>query len=199
MLKATNPPIVIKRLWRNLQYRLTYSSVFENFTEPDPGPEVVALLESLVEAQQATARLVSAYLDSLDVDVQDLGLKQRLLEQAAEHNKLRRRLEFIHSGLSRSASWYKVQLADQQMTADPELRRLLLELGEMEARNLWRTEALMAIRGMLPDAEPGERPEPPSPGRERKPGWRSRLAADVPRPSREARRSEKRRRSSRPG
>jgi hypothetical protein len=178
---------------------LAYSSVFETFTEPDPGPEVVALLESLVEAQQAAARLVSAYLDSLDVDIQDLGPKKKLLEQAAEHNRLGSRLEFIHTGLSRSASWYKVQLVDQQMTADPRLRQLLLELGEMEGRSLWRTEALMAIRGMLPDAEPEEPPEPPSPGRERRPGWRSRLAADVPRPSRQARRSERRRRSSPPG
>jgi hypothetical protein len=199
VLKATTPSIVIKRLWRNLQYRLTYSSVFETFTDPDPGPEVVTLLESLVETQQAAARLVSGYLDSLDVDMQGLGPKHRLFEQAAGHNKLRPRLEFIHSGLSRSASWYKVQLKDQQMTADPELRQLLLALGEMEARSLWRTEALMAIRGMLPDAEPEERPEPKSPGRDRRPGWRSRLAADVPRPSQEARRSEKRRRSSRPG
>lgn len=191
MLKTVIPPIVIKRMSRNLQYRLTYAQVLETFTQPDPGPEVVGLLNSLVQAQQAAARLVSGYLKGLDVDTQDLPLKHGLLKHASERQKVDARLRFIHSGLSKAASWYKVQLLDRDMTADPELKRLLLELGELDAASLWRMEAIMAARGLLPSAEREERPEPPPLQQDRAPGWRSRQAADLPRPSRQAGRSRK--------
>jgi len=59
----------------------------------------------------------------------------------------------------------------------------LIELGEMEAAKLWRTEAVMSIL-RIPvklrekDYEAQQPPEP-----ERQEGWRPRLMDDIGRPS----------------
>ena len=43
--------IVAKRLVRNLRYRLTYTKVFESFLEAESHPEMVKLLQALIDAQ----------------------------------------------------------------------------------------------------------------------------------------------------
>jgi hypothetical protein len=93
-------------------------------------------------------------------------------------------LRFICDGLRRATSWYRTQLTDRQMTADPELRQLLVELGEIDSAKLWRTEATMGIL-RIPTAtkekewDDHSRPVEPAPEEE----WRSRLAEDVRRPA----------------
>ena len=140
--------IVVKRLVRNLQYRLTYIKVFEEFVVQDIHPMVIRLLNSLIETQRASVVALSNYLRELRFDTQDLPLYQKVLDQAAERRGLSSRLRFIHYGLNRAVSWYKTQLTDRQMTADPELKQLLLELGQREAAGLWRTEAVGAMLGL---------------------------------------------------
>jgi hypothetical protein len=146
--------IVVKRLVRNLRYRLTYIKVFESFFEPQPPPAVVRLLNALVSAQQTAAVPLSGYLKGLGIATEGMLLNQRLLNHASSRNNLRSRLRFIQYGLRRAVSWYKVQLTDRQMTADPELRRLLLELGESGAASLWRTGVVMDILGIRQEPEP---------------------------------------------
>jgi len=170
--------IVVKRLVRNLQYRATYIRVFETFQRPNPGPLVNQLLNLLIEAQQAAVVSIARYLRGLDVDIQDLSLKPNLLAQAAECRGIKARLRFLYRGLERNALWYKEQLVDSQMTADPELRQLLLERGEAEAASIWRLEGVMAMLAITPKQEPKELPEPEP--EERQPrGWRSNLMENV--------------------
>ncbi len=137
--------IVVKRLVRNLQYKLTYIKVFESFLQSEPRPAVVRLLSALISAQQTAVVPLSGYLKGLGITLQGLPLKQRLLDHASSRNDVRSRLRFIRYGLSKAVSWYMAQLMDRQMTADPELRRLLLELGQNDAASLWRTEAVMVM------------------------------------------------------
>jgi hypothetical protein len=119
----------------------------------------------------------------MDVNVQDLELVDKLLGHASSRTNVKARLRFIYDGLSRAVSWYKTQLMDRQMTADSELRQLLLELGEIDAAKLWHTEAIM---GMLriptqlreKDWDDQQRYEP-----EKLEGWRPRLVEDVSRPA----------------
>jgi hypothetical protein len=54
-------------------------------------------------------------------------------------------MRFIYDGLQRAVSWYKTQLLDRQMTADCEVKQLLIELGEIDAAKVWRTEAVMGM------------------------------------------------------
>ncbi|MGD8627267.1 MAG: hypothetical protein PVF47_13720 [Anaerolineae bacterium] len=170
--------IVVKRLVRNLQYRASYIRVLETYFRPNPGPIVSRLFHSLIEAQQAAMVSISRYLRGLDVDVQDLSLKQKLLDQAADRRGIKARLRFVHYGLNRCALWYKEQLVDKQMTADPELRQLLLERGEAAAASAWRLEGVMAMLGISPKHEPRGTPDPES--EERQPrGWQSNLMEDV--------------------
>jgi hypothetical protein len=181
--------IAVKRLVRNLRYRLTYVQILEAFLEPTPGPEVVRLLQSLMEAQQSAAASLRSYLCSVDVHVQDLSPDQRLLEYAANRQGIGSRLRFLHYGLGKAASWYRMQLTDKQMTADPELRNLLFELGQMEAAKLWRVEAVMTMLRMPLEPEPEDQrelrrfrtPEPQD--------WRPGLAEDVGRPAWKGRKS----------
>lgn len=174
--------IVEIRLTRNLRYKLSYIKIFETYLESRPGPEVAALLKSLIEAQQLAIPPVSRYLRQRDVTVQDLELDQRLLSHALDREDVRSQLRFICDGLKRAVAWYKTQLTDRQMTADPELRDLLVELGEIDAAKLWRTEAVM---GMLripvnlkeKDWLDQERLKP-----EQDDDWRPRLVEDTSRP-----------------
>jgi hypothetical protein len=175
--------IVVIRLTRNLRYKLTYINIFETYLGSESNAEIAELLRSLVQAQQAAVAPLSRYLRLLDVQTQDMELDQKLLSHAFGRDNTKARLRFIYDGLTRAVSWYKTQLMDRQMTADPELRDLLLELGETDAAKLWRTEAIM---GMLRiptslkerDWSDQQRVEP-----EQDKDWQPRLVEDVGRPA----------------
>lgn len=175
--------IVVIRLTRNLRYKLTYVKIFEAYLESDPGPEIAKLFTSLIQAQQSAIAPLSRYLRRLDVQTQDLELDQKLLSHAFSRDSVQSQLRFIYDGLDRAVSWYRTQLMDKQMTADTELRDLMIELGEIDATMLWRTEAIM---GML--RIPTKAKEKDWSNQERVPSqqdteWRSRLMEDIGRPS----------------
>jgi len=149
--------IVAKRLVRNLRYRLTYTKVFESFLEPEPHPEVITLWRALIDAQRTAIRALTGYLLNLGVAAQDQQLVQQLLDHAACQSDVKSRLHFARYGLTKAVSWYKEQLMDRQMTADPELRQILLQLGELEAASLWRTRATMTMLGIREEADLKER------------------------------------------
>jgi hypothetical protein len=153
--------IVVKRLVRNLRYKLTYIMVFESFLLPEPHPAVTGLLRALISAEQTAIVPLARYLKGLGVATQDLTPNRRLLDHTSDRNDVRSRLRFIHYGLSKAVSWYKTQLMDKQMTADPELKKLLFELGEREAASLWRTEAVMVMLRIRRDSVPKD-PRRPS-------------------------------------
>jgi hypothetical protein len=193
--------IVIIRLSRNLRYKLTYINIFETYLESERQTVVAELLRSLLQAYQLAIGPLASYLRRLDVAAQELELDEKLLDHASSRGDTESQLRFIHDGLSRAASWYKTQLADRQMAADPELRQLLVELGEIDAAKLWRTEAVMAaLKIPLTLKEPDYvEPVVPSPGRDfREPQktteWRPRLVDDVRRPNWSGERSEPERR-----
>jgi hypothetical protein len=175
--------IVVIRLTRNLRYKLTYVKIFEGYMEPNPGPVVMALLKSLIQAQQMAIAPLSSYLRRLGVNTQELDLDTKLLAHAASRDNVRSKLRFINDGLKRAVSWYKTQLMDKQMTADLELEQLLFELGEIDAAKLWHTEVVMG-RLKIPlkfqekdwDAQPRSVPDEQE-------GWRPRLVEDVSRPA----------------
>lgn len=175
--------IVSIRLTRNLRYKLTYVKVFETFLESAQGAEMADLLNALIQTQQAAVSTLAAYLRRLDVSTQDMELNDKLIVQAAERHDRTSQLRFIYDGLERAVSWYRMQLVDKQMVGDPELTRLLIDLGEMEVTSLWRTEALMSllripIKGKEKEPEVSPVVEPA-----RQEVWRPRLMDDLGRPS----------------
>jgi hypothetical protein len=174
--------IVEVRLTRNLRYKLSYIKIFETYLETEAKPEVAGLLKALIEAQQMAIAPVSRYLRHHDVQLQDLELDQRLLSHAFSRENVSSQLRFIYDGLRRSVAWYKTQLTDRQMTADPELHDLLVELGEIDAAKLWRTEAVMGVLRIPTNLKEKdwidqERMQP-----EQDDDWRPRLVEDVRRP-----------------
>ncbi|MFC2037363.1 hypothetical protein ACFLYD_05255 [Chloroflexota bacterium] len=175
--------IVVKRLIRNLRYKLTYVKIFETYLETESGSDVVDLLNSLIEAQQSAIAPLSSYLRGLGVSTQDLELNDKLMTQALSRDKLRVRLQFIYDGLSRSTSWYKTQLMDRQMTADPELRQLLLELGQIDAARLWHTEAIMGLLRVPAKMEEKRWDDVAQPSTKQEEDWRPGLVEDVGRPA----------------
>jgi hypothetical protein len=176
-------PIVAKRLIRNLRYKLTYVKVFEDFMATNPGPVVSGLLKSLIEAQQSAIAPLASYLRSRDVSTQDLELNDKLLAHAATRDNLKSRLNFIRDGLFKAADWYKIQLTDKQMTGDPELQNLLLELGEIDAAKLWHTEAIMGMLKLSTKVEAKEWDETTQPDPKDLEDWQPRLLEDVGRPA----------------
>jgi hypothetical protein len=176
--------IAALRLTRNLRYKLTYVKLFETYLESAQAPELIELLHSLIQGQQAAVSALATYLRRLGLPTQDLELNDKLLDQASGRTDMKAQLRFVYDGLQRAAEWYLTQLADKQMTQDPELRRLLVELGEMEAAKLWRTEAIMAILRIpaktVKEKEPEAEviPEPTDLD-----SWRPRLVDDYARPS----------------
>ena len=114
--------IVVIRLTRNLRYKLTYVKIFETYLESEPGPDVTELLRALIQAQQSAIVPLSRYLRHLGVNTHDLEMDQKLLGHALSRDHVKAQLRFIYDGLQRAVSWYKTQLTDRQMTADPELR-----------------------------------------------------------------------------
>jgi hypothetical protein len=175
--------IVVKRLFRNLRYKLTYVRIFETYLETESGSDVVDLLNSLIEAQQSAIAPLSSYLRGLGVSTQDLELNEKLMTQALSRDKLRARLQFIYDGLCRSTSWYKTQLMDRQMTADPELRQLLLELGASDAARLWHAEAIMGMLRVPAKMEEKSWDDVAQPSTKQEEDWRPSLVEDVGRPA----------------
>jgi hypothetical protein len=76
-----------------------------------------------------------------------------------------------------------MQLVDRQMTADPELKDLLFELGEIDAAQLWRTEATMAMLRIGLDVKQKQFTEKQRPAPIQDEDWSPRLVEDVSRPS----------------
>jgi len=182
--------IIVIRLTRNLRYKLTYVKIFETYLESEPGPRVTELLKTLIEAQQSAIAPLSRYLRHLDVQAPDLELDQKLMAHAFNRENVESRLRFISEGLKRAVSWYKTQLMDKHMRADPELRQLLIEMGETDAAKLWRTEATMSMLRIPTtprekDWEAQQRPIAPA----QEEGWRPRLVEDTGRPAWGGRRS----------
>jgi hypothetical protein len=174
--------IVALRLARNLRYKLTYVKVFETYLETKPGPDVAQLLRALVLAQQSAIAPLSSYLRRIEVDTRDLGLDDKLMAHALSRHDVRSRLRFIHEGLERSVSWYKMQLMDRQMTADPELYELLFELGEIDAAKLWRTAAVMGMLRISVSAKEKDRSASQVQSPEEEDDWRPRLVDDMQQP-----------------
>jgi hypothetical protein len=176
--------IVVVRLARNLRYKLTYIKIFETYLEQEPGVEVVELLKTLIQAQQSAIAPLSRYLRRMEINAQEIDLDQKLMGHALERDNVKAQLRFIYEGLKRAVSWYKTQLLDRQMTADPEIADLLLELGEIDSAKLWRTEAIMGMLRIPTDLKEKEWEDQPSqqqPDEEK--GWRPHLVEDVGRPA----------------
>jgi hypothetical protein len=174
---------------RNLRYKLTYIEIFKRYMEPDPGPQVRELLQSLIQAQQSAVAPLSGYLRRLDVKTQELGLNEKLLAHASSRQDVKSRLRFIYDGMNRAVAWYRMQLVDRQMTSDPELRELLFQLGETDAAQLWRTEATMAMLKIPVKFKEKDWSEQPRQVPESEDTWRPRLVEDVARPSWSGKRS----------
>lgn len=175
--------IVEVRLTRNLRYKLSYVKIFETYLESEANPDVASLLKALIEAQLMAIPPVSRYLRHRDVQVQDLGLDQRLLDHALAREDVPSQLRFIHDGLQRSVGWYKTQLTDRQMTADPAVRDLLIELGEIDAAKLWHIEAVMGVLRIPIDAKERDWSDQERMQPEQDDDWRPRLVEDVGRPA----------------
>lgn len=175
--------IVVIRLTRNLRYKLTYIKIFETYLESDPGPEIARLFRSLVQAQQSAVAPLSRYLRRLDVQTQDLELDQKLMSHALSRENTKSQLRFIHDGLGRAVSWYRTQLTDRQMTAEPELCELLIELGEIDAAMLWRTEAIMGMLRIPTTVKEKDWSNQERVQSQQDIEWRSRLMEDIGRPS----------------
>jgi hypothetical protein len=175
--------IVALRLTRNLRYKLTYVKVFETYLESATGPDIVELYRLLIQGQRAAIAALAGYLRRLDVSAQELELNDRLLEQAAERTDAKAQLRFVYDGMERAVAWYRMQLVDKQMGGDPDLRRLLMELGELEAAKLWRIEAVMGILRIPTRAKEKELDAEPVPDPTRQENWKPRLVDDFSRPS----------------
>jgi len=182
--------IVVIRLSRNLRYKLTYIKIFETYLESERQAVVGELLRSLLQAYQMAIGPLASYLRRMDVAAQELELDEKLLDHAFSRADTESQLRFIHDGLNRAASWYKTQLADRQMATDPELRQLLVELGEIDAAKLWRIEAVMAALKIPVTLKEPDYTEPVVPSRgqdvrepSKPPEWRPRLVEDVRRPN----------------
>ena len=137
--------VVALRLTLNLRYKLAYVRICESYLESDHGPDVAELLRSVIQGQQSAIGPLSSYLRRLGVNLQELELKEKLISHALHHSDVESRLRFIHRRLRQAVLWYGTQLLDKKMTGDPELIELLVELGEIDAAALWRTEAVMGM------------------------------------------------------
>lgn len=178
------PEAIIEiRLTRNLKYKITYVKIFETYLESVTDADVTELLQDLIQAQQTATAPLSRYLRRLDVKTQDLELDDKLMSHALGRVDIKSRLRFIHDGLKRSSSWYRMQLVDKQMTGDPELRQLLFELGEIDAAKLWRTEAVMNMLRIPASLKEKAWDDQPIPDPTKQENWRPRLVEDVGRPA----------------
>ncbi|MGD2207706.1 MAG: hypothetical protein PVH17_13105, partial [Anaerolineae bacterium] len=166
-----------------LRYKLTYIKIFETYLESESRSEVTQLLRTLITAQQAAIAPLSSYLRRLNVNIQDLALNQKLMDHAFSRKDMRSRLRFIHGGLERAVSWYQMQLVDRQMTADPELRQLLFELGETDAAKLWHVETVMCILKISVRPKKKDWDKLQASDTDRGVSWQSRLAEDARQPA----------------
>ena len=169
--------IVVTRMLRNLRYKLTYAQILKSFLQTSSNPRTTDLFKKLAEAQEAAIASLRIYLQGLGIGTDDLQLNQRLMSHAAQRNDISSRLRFMHYGLDRAASWYKIQLQDDKMTSHPDLRDLLLTLGEIDAAKLWHTR--MVMQSLQIATDPNRKTDDATVRPSEKVEWRPRLVEDL--------------------
>lgn len=175
--------LIVKRLRRNLRYRRTYVQVYEEYLQSERNTRLQELLRGLVESQQAACAELEQNLRRLNGSSNGLAPYNQLLADAAKRTDARSRLLFIQSGLKRSVNWYLTQLMDKRVSSEPDVRQLLIDLGENESAQLWRTEALLHLLRVPVDVEVSQDAESSRFESQQDEDWRSALAEDVRRPS----------------
>lgn len=175
-------PLIIKRFRRNLRYRRTYIQIYEEYLHEEPNAQVQDLLRGLIESQRDACAELEQCLRRLDGSSDGLMPYGQLMADAAKRSDVRSRLLFIQTGLKRAVDWYTTQLLDQRVSSDPENRRLLVNLGESESAQLWRTEAVMHMLRVPVATDEGQDDDvsPFEPQRDQ--DWRWDLPEDVRRP-----------------
>jgi hypothetical protein len=162
---------------RNLRYKLTYAQILKSFLKTSSNPRTADLFKKLAEAQEAAIASLRIYLQGLGIGTDDLQLNQQLMAHAAQRNDISSRLRFMHYGLDRAASWYKIQLKDDKMTSDPDLRDLLLTLGEIDAARLWHTR--MVMQSLQITTDPNRKTDDATARPSGKAEWRPHLVEDL--------------------
>jgi hypothetical protein len=165
-MSQTTPSTVAARLARNLEYKITYLEIYQEYLKQVSDPDVIEFLQQLMDDQQNSIAGLSSRLRRLGHPVNQAASLEKLKAQAFTRRDTLGRLQFVQTGLERSAAWYAEQLLDREMAGDPATRHLLIDLGQTEAAALWWANTLLA--GMAAGgAYPSQKLEPPPAARRR--------------------------------
>jgi hypothetical protein len=157
-MTETKLSTVVAQLARNLDYKLTYLDIYEEYLEQVGEKEVIEFIQALMDAEQESIARLSSRLRQLGHPVRQQASVEKLKAQAWTRRDTPGKLQFVQTGLERSAAWYAEQLLNPEMVADSATRQLLIELGKIEAAYLWHANALLAEMAVAEDVHPTRRP-----------------------------------------
>jgi hypothetical protein len=157
-MTETRLSTVVAYLARNLDYKLTYLEIYQEYLEQVGEKEVIEFIQALMDAEQESIARLSSRLRQLGHPVRQQASLEKLKAQAFTRRDTPGKLQFVQAGLERSAAWYAEQLLNREMVADWDTRQLLIELGRTEAAYLWHANALLAEMAVAEDVHPTRRP-----------------------------------------
>ncbi len=150
-MSQTTLSTVTARLARNLEYKLTYLEIYQGYLAQGGESEALEFIRALIDTQQDSIAGLSSRLRQLDYPVRQLAALEKLKAQAFTRRDTAGKLQFVQTGLERSAAWYAEQLLDPEIRADADTRQLLIELGQADAAALWRVNALLGEMAIVQD------------------------------------------------
>lgn len=157
-MTQTRVSTVAAHLARNLDYKLTYLEIYQEYLEQVGEQEVIEFIQALMDGEQESVARLSSRLRQLSHPVRQQASLEKLKAQAFSRRDTSGKLQFVQTGLERSAAWYAEQLLNPEMVADSDTRQLLIELGRTEAAYLWHANALLAEMAVAERVHPTRRP-----------------------------------------
>jgi hypothetical protein len=179
-MTQTSLSTVVSHLARNLDYKLTYLEIYQEYLEQVGEKEVIEFIQALMDAEQESIARLSSRLRQLGHPVRQQASLEKLKAQAFTRRDTPGKLQFVQTGLERSAAWYAEQLLHPEMVADSDTRQLLIGLGRTEAAYLWHANALLAEMAIAENVHPTRRSVVSPPREKRQRGRRGQSSRRKP-------------------
>ncbi|MFZ2489554.1 MAG: PIG-L family deacetylase [Anaerolineae bacterium] len=143
----------VARLVAALRGRRTYLEIYQKYRRFRPKPVVVELLATLIDHTQEMIALLSSALRRMDYSPKQVGINEKLFEQATRRRNDAGKLTFLIVGSEKNLIWYTEQMAQGDPPAVQALWQELISFETADQEQIRQTLArIETATGQVPGA-----------------------------------------------
>lgn len=135
----TDDAATVARLVAALRGRRTYLEIYQKYRRFRPKPLVVELLTTLIDHTQDMIALLSSELRRLDYSPKQVGINEKLFEQATRRRNDAGKLTFLIVGSEKNLAWYIEQAAQGDSPAVQALWQELISFETADQQQIRQT------------------------------------------------------------